>query len=115
MYAVIALILISTALTLSAGATQSEAAASKSEPRQGTRQDAPKPAKPKVDPPDAKQSPSYRPGQAPSSRELLEERLRRGQMDEPTAQGQVSDRLEQFYRGSGETGGKIATEQPESK
>ena len=28
----------------------------------------------------------------------LEERLQSGQMDKPIAQGQISDRLEQFYR-----------------
>jgi hypothetical protein len=32
----------------------------------------------------------------------LEERLRRGQMDRPVAQGQVSDRLEQLHRGGTE-------------
>jgi hypothetical protein len=30
----------------------------------------------------------------------LEERLRRGQMDRPIAQGEISDRLEQLHRGS---------------
>ncbi len=32
----------------------------------------------------------------------LEERLRRGQMERPIAQGEVSDRLEQLHRGSAE-------------
>lgn len=33
----------------------------------------------------------------------LEERLRRGQMDRPVAQGQVSDRLEQLHSGTTDT------------
>jgi hypothetical protein len=33
----------------------------------------------------------------------LEERLQSGQMEKPVAQGQISDRLEQFYKGSAET------------
>jgi len=32
----------------------------------------------------------------------LEERLQRGQMEEAVAQGRVSDRLEQFHKGSAE-------------
>lgn len=31
-------------------------------------------------------------------RQMLEQRLRHGQMEEPTAQGEVSDRLDRFYR-----------------
>ncbi|HEX4920629.1 MAG TPA: hypothetical protein VFV92_07805 [Candidatus Bathyarchaeia archaeon] len=34
---------------------------------------------------------------------LLEERLQSGQMEKPVAQGQISDRLEQFHKGSAET------------
>ena len=38
---------------------------------------------------------------APSMRaRALEERLRRGQMDRPIAQGEISDRLEQLHNGS---------------
>ena len=38
---------------------------------------------------------------APSVRaRALEERLRRGQMERPIAQGEISDRLEQLHRGS---------------
>ena len=33
----------------------------------------------------------------------LEERLQSGQMEKPVAQGQISDRLEQFYKGAAET------------
>ena len=33
----------------------------------------------------------------------LEERLQSGQMEKPVAQGQISDRLEQFHKGSAET------------
>jgi hypothetical protein len=46
--------------------------------------------------------PPYSPNQTtvPGERtRALEERLRRGQMDRPVAQGQVSDRLEQLHRG----------------
>lgn len=38
----------------------------------------------------------------PDRAEALEERLRRGDMDRPVAQGQISDRLEQFHKGSAE-------------
>jgi hypothetical protein len=31
-------------------------------------------------------------------RQILEQRLRHGQMEEPTAQGEVSNRLDRFYR-----------------
>jgi hypothetical protein len=34
----------------------------------------------------------------PDPKQLLEERLRHGQMEEPTAQGAVSDRLDRFYQ-----------------
>ena len=50
--------------------------------------------------------PPYLPSQTtvPSERtRALEERLRRGQMDRPVAQGQVSDRLEQLHSGTTET------------
>ena len=40
-------------------------------------------------------------GQSERTR-ALEERLQNGQMDKPVAQGQISDRLEQFYRRSAE-------------
>jgi hypothetical protein len=33
----------------------------------------------------------------------LEERVQSGQMEKPVAQGQISDRLEQLHKGSGET------------
>jgi hypothetical protein len=50
--------------------------------------------------------PPYPPGQTtvPGERSrALEERLRRGQMDRPVAQGQVSDRLEQLHSGTTES------------
>jgi hypothetical protein len=50
--------------------------------------------------------PLYPPSQTtvPGERtRALEERLRRGQMDRPVAQGQVSDRLEQMHSGGIET------------
>ena len=64
-----------------------------------------KPAKPRgTNPADTVRPPDL-PGRPPVPREraqALEERLRRGQMDEPIAQGRISDRLEQFHRGSAE-------------
>jgi hypothetical protein len=42
---------------------------------------------------------SQMPNQTQAERaKALEERLQSGQMDKPIAQGQISDRLEQFYR-----------------
>ncbi len=38
------------------------------------------------------------PNPGPDARQLLEQRLRQGQMEQPTAQGEVSDRLDRFYR-----------------
>lgn len=114
MLAVITLILVAAVLTLGVPPAPLHAAGSKAEPRKGPGSESSKQAKPK--PPDAKQGPGYRPGQVPSPRELLEERLRRGQMEEPSAQGEVSDRLEQFYRNPPDAPeGQVATEQPESK
>ena len=37
---------------------------------------------------------------SPNKTHIVEERLRRGDMDEANAQGQISDRLDQFYQGS---------------
>lgn len=59
-----------------------------------------KPGKPGT-PPHAQ--PPGKPGLRPMPREQrppLEERLQRGQMDEAVAQGEVSDRLEQFHKAS---------------
>lgn len=36
----------------------------------------------------------------PERMQALENRLREGHLDQPIAQGQISDRLDQFYRGS---------------
>lgn len=35
----------------------------------------------------------------PDPTRTIEERLRRGQMEKPVVQGQISERLEQFYKG----------------
>ena len=77
------------------------------------------PAKPKGSHPDgAMQSrrPSDIPDQtpAPSVRaQALEERLRRGQMERPIAQGEISDRLEQLHSGSaGHSTGETIPGQP---
>src|SRR5215475_2445510 len=62
-----------------------------------------KPAKPSGTNPADTIRPPELPGRPPVPREraqALEERLRRGQMDEPIAQGRISDRLEQFHRSS---------------
>lgn len=76
----------------------------------------PTPAKPRGPHPDGtmRSMPSpYIPGQTPVPRErtrALEERLRSGQMERPIAQGQISDRLEQFHSGSAEnSSGNTAT------
>ena len=74
--------------------------------RPGGGHETPKPAKPRGgNPADTMQrmGPYGVPGLIPVPRErtqALEERLRRGQMDQAIAQGQMSDRLEQFHRGS---------------
>jgi len=70
------------------------------------------PAKPKGSRPDSAMRsgrPPDIPDQtpAPSVRaQALEERIRRGEMERPIAQGEISDRLEQLHRGSagGSTG-----------
>jgi hypothetical protein len=74
--------------------------------------------KPKGSKPDSgirSMRPSDTPGQTlvPRDRtEALEERLRNGQMDQPIAQGEISDRLEQLHRGAGESStGDTATGQ----
>ena len=80
--------------------------------RPGASHEPSKPAKPRSpNPADTMQSvrPPDLPSLPPVPREraqALEERLRRGQMDAPIAQGRISDRLEQFHRSSveGSTG-----------
>ncbi len=75
----------------------------------GGGQETPLPAKPRGAHPDGtKRSirPSDIPDQTPPPNvraRALEERLRRGQMDRPIAQGQISDRLEQLHSGSAES------------
>ena len=69
----------------------------------------PTPAKPRGSHPDGtmrSMRPPYIPGQTPIPRErtrALEERLRSGQMEQPIAQGQISNRLEQLHSGSAES------------
>jgi hypothetical protein len=64
------------------------------------------PAKPRGSQPDGTERsirPSDIPDQTPAPNvraRALEERLRRGQMDRPIAQGEISDRLEQLHSGS---------------
>ena len=72
----------------------------------GEHQEAVTPAKPKGSPPDGSvrgRRPSDIPDQTPTPNvraRALEERLRRGQMERPIAQGEVSDRLEQLHSGA---------------
>lgn len=74
--------------------------------RPGISQETPAPAKPRGFRPDGTMGgirPPDIPGRTPIPREraqALEERLRNGQMEQPAAQGQISDRLEQLHRGS---------------
>ncbi|HLZ36053.1 MAG TPA: hypothetical protein VKP13_18775 [Nitrospira sp.] len=86
--------------------------------RSGGSQETPGPIKPKGFKPDGNMRsvrPPDMPGQVPVPHEraqALEERLRNGQMKEPVAQGQISDRLEQLHRGSAESSaGDAATGQ----
>jgi hypothetical protein len=72
-------------------------------------QETPLPAKPRGAHPDGTKrsmQPSDIPDQTPPPHvqaRALEERLRRGQMDRPIAQGQISDWLEQLHSGSAES------------
>jgi hypothetical protein len=105
--AAVAVVLVSAALGFgfeppSAAATGSGGAQG-GRPRENAAQAEPKTRHPDDAPPRA----ADQPGRLPLSRETLEERLRQGQADQPVAQGQISERLEQFYRGS--------PEQPASK
>ena len=84
----------------------------------GGSQETPTPTKPRGSKPDGtmrSMRPPDMPGQTPVPRErtqALEERLRNGQMEQPIAQGQISDRLEQLHRGSAESStGDTATGQ----
>lgn len=75
----------------------------------GEGQEIPLPAKPRGAHPDGTKrsmQPSDIPDQTPPPNvraRALEERLRRGQMDRPIAQGQISDWLEQLHSGSAES------------
>jgi hypothetical protein len=54
-----------------------------------------------------------KPKQMPAPRDpsqAVEERLRAGQMEKPIAQGEVSDRLNQLYSGSGRMAGETSAE-----
>lgn len=95
-----------------AGATpalsQSTAASGSVGSHSGRSQETPMPAKPRGSYPDGTMR-SLRPSDMPEQTlvpndraQALEERLRRGQMERPIAQGQISDRLEQLHSGSAE-------------
>ena len=89
--------------------SQSAAAPGSVGSRSGGSHETHTPTKPKGSKPDGgirSMRPPDMPGQAlvPRERtETLEERLRNGQMDQPIAQGQISERLEQLHRGSAES------------
>lgn len=89
--------------------SQSAASSGSVGSRPGGSHETPTPAKPRGSNPNApmrNMRPSDMPGQTPMPRErtqALEERLRNGQMEQPIAQGQISDRLEQLHRGSAES------------
>jgi hypothetical protein len=56
-----------------------------------------------------------KPKQMPLPRDpsqVVEERLRSGQMDKPIAQGEISDRLNRLYSGSNHLAGDTAAEHP---
>ncbi len=99
-------------LSATAGAmpahSQSAAIPGSVESRPGGSQETLIPAKPRGSQPDGvmrNKRPPDIPDQtpAPSVRaRALEERLRRGQMERPIAQGEISDRLEQLHSGSAE-------------
>ena len=55
----------------------------------------------KADSPDIGSPVPAQPSPPPSNKtQIVEERVRRGDLDEANAQGQISDRLDQFYQGS---------------
>jgi hypothetical protein len=87
--------------------SQSAAGSGSVESRPGGSQETP--TKPKGFKPDSTTGsirPPDMPGRTPVPRvraQALEERLRNGQMEQPAAQGQISDRLEQLHRGSAES------------
>lgn len=61
--------------------------------------------KPKGMNPAESPEPSQLPGQIAEPRDpkqIIEERLQRGQVEQPVAQGRISERLEQFYKDSAE-------------
>lgn len=102
------LIVSLTGLAAAGGSLAADAASSgKSESRRSPHEAA-KPAKPKSptggEPqPQRGESPANPPPQRwtpPDSTQIVEERLRRGELDEPSHQGRISDRLDEFYRGS---------------
>jgi hypothetical protein len=82
--------------------------AGSAESHPGERQETLIPAKPRGSHPDGvmrSRRPPDIPDQTPAPNvraQALEERLRRGEMERPIAQGEISDRLEQLHRGSAE-------------
>ena len=99
--------ILSSVMGITPAYSQSAVASGSMKPHPGESQETVTPAKPRGSPSDGsmrgRRSPEI-PDQTPvpSVRaRALEERLRRGQMDRPIAQGEVSDRLEQLHSGAG--------------
>lgn len=97
-------------------AAKSSAKADAGGAQTGRSPEASKSAKPKsADPAD--QQPGIGPATpqnpTPANQTQIEERLRRGEMDEPSHQGRISDRLDQFYQGSENLPGRQAAGTPD--
>jgi len=84
--------------------SQSAASSGSLESHTGGTQKIPIPAKPRSSQPDGamrNSRPSDIPDQIPAPNvRALEERIRRGEMERPIAQAEISDRLEQLHSGS---------------
>lgn len=100
-------------------AAKSSAKADSDGSQAGQSHQASKPAKPKsADPADPQPSigtaPPAQQNPTPSRQtQIVEERLRRGEMDEPGPQGRISDRLDQFYQGPVDLPGRQAAGTPD--
>jgi hypothetical protein len=100
-------------------AAKSSAKAESSGSQAGRSHEASKPAKPKSSNPADPQAglgpaaPSQQNPTPSQQTQIVEERLRRGELDEPGPQGRISDRLDQFYQGSEDLPGRQAAGTPD--
>ena len=84
-----------------ANAASSSVGGSASSPSQETEKQAiPRKANPNVTPGGTPSTGTLKQAPAQDRSQVVEERLRSGQMEKPIAQGEVSDRLNQLYSGS---------------